>query len=252
MLVAQHLDFDMAGIDDEFFDEDTIVAERRLRLRLGETEAFGDLGGRVRDAHALSAAASRRLDHHGIADLVGDLHRMRVVLDDAEVARHGRYLGFGRRLLGFDLIAHRGDRASIRSDENDACIRERARKRLSLGQEAVAGMHGLRAGLAASLHDLVDHEIAFGRCRRADQNGLIGQLDVKRVSIRLRVHGNGFDTHAPGRLDDPAGDLAAVGNQNSFEHVFVDLQSRGGILFPDSAHNLARRRRCNNSVVQKN
>ena len=32
------------GIDDEFLDEDAVVAERRLRLRLGAREAFGDLG----------------------------------------------------------------------------------------------------------------------------------------------------------------------------------------------------------------
>ncbi len=42
VLVAEHLDFDVAGIDDEFLDEDAVVAERRLRLGLGEAEAFGD------------------------------------------------------------------------------------------------------------------------------------------------------------------------------------------------------------------
>ena len=68
---------------------------------------------------------------------------MLVVLDHAEMAGHGRDLGFGRRLLGFDLVAHGGDRAGVGADENDACLRERARKRLALGQEAVAGMHGL-------------------------------------------------------------------------------------------------------------
>ena len=120
MLVAEHLDFDVAGIDDEFFDEDAVVAERGLCFRLRKLETFRNFGARMRDAHALAAAAGGRLDHHRIADLVGDLHRVLLVLDHAEEARHGRDLGFGRRLLGFDLVAHRGDRVGIGPDEDDA------------------------------------------------------------------------------------------------------------------------------------
>ena len=120
MLVAQHLDFDVAGIDDEFFDEDAVVAERGFGFGLGEVEAFGDLGLRMRDPHALAAAAGGGLDHHGIADLVGDLHRVLFVFDDAEMSRHRRNLGLGGGLLGFDLVAHRGDGAWIGADEDDA------------------------------------------------------------------------------------------------------------------------------------
>ena len=76
VLVAEHLDFDVAGIDDEFLDEDAIVAEGRFGLGLGELESLGHFGLRMRDPHALAAAAGGRLDHHGIADLVGDLHRV--------------------------------------------------------------------------------------------------------------------------------------------------------------------------------
>jgi hypothetical protein len=56
MLVAEHLDFDVAGIDDEFFDEDAVVAERGFGLGLGEVEAFGDL----RPSNARSACPCRR------------------------------------------------------------------------------------------------------------------------------------------------------------------------------------------------
>ena len=56
VLVAQHLDFDVAGIDDEFLDEDPVVAERRLGFRFGKTETFGDLGR----SNARSACPCRR------------------------------------------------------------------------------------------------------------------------------------------------------------------------------------------------
>jgi hypothetical protein len=109
----------VAGIDDEFLDEDSIIAERGFGFRLRKLEAFGDLGLGIGDPHALAAAAGGGLDHHGIADLVGDSNRVLVVLDDAEMARHRRNLGFRGRLLGFDLVAHRRDRIGIGPDEDD-------------------------------------------------------------------------------------------------------------------------------------
>ena len=91
-------------------------------------------------------------------------------------------------------------------------------------QESVTGMHGLRAGLAAGFHDLLNNEIAFGRGRRSDEDSVIRHLDVKRIAVGFGIDGDGFDTHAPGGLDDPAGDLAAIGDQNTFEHALVYLQ----------------------------
>ena len=152
---------------------------------------------------------------------VGDLDRMFLVVDDAEKAGHGRDVGLGGGLLGLDLVAHRGDGAGVGSDEDDAGLGERARKGFALGQEAVAGMHRLRAGLAAGLDDLVDHQIAFGSGRRPDQNGLIGHFDMQRVAVGFGIDRNRLDPHAAGGLDDPAGDLAAIGDQNSFEHVLA-------------------------------
>ncbi len=100
MLVAQHLDFDVAGIDDEFFDEDAVVAERGFRLGLGEVEAFGDFALRMRDPHALAATAGGSLDHDRKADLLGDAQRLALILDHAEMTRHGRI----RRRPGQELL----------------------------------------------------------------------------------------------------------------------------------------------------
>ena len=132
-----------------------------------------------------------------------------------------------------------------------ACC-QRARKRLALGQEAVAGMHGLGAGLAAGLDDLVDQQIAFGGGRRPDQDGIVGHFDMERVAVGLGIDGDRLDPHPAGGLDDPAGDLAAIGDQNSFEHGLVYLQPLGGIRSVRPARNLACGDGCNNSVVQQN
>jgi arylsulfatase A-like enzyme len=52
---------------------------------------------------------------------------------------------------------------------------------------------------------------------------------MERVAVGLRIDGNGFDPHPPGSLDNAAGDLAPIGDQNSFEHVLVYLQPCGGV-----------------------
>ena len=204
--------------------------------------------GRIGDPHALAAAAGGGLDHDGIADGVRDLHRVLFVGDHAEEARHRRDIGFRGGLLGFDLVAHRGDRAGVGSDEDDAGLFERARKGFALGQEAIAGMHGLGAGLAAGLDDLVHDEIALGGGGRSDQDRLIGHLDMQRIAVGLGIDGNRLDPHPAGGLDDPAGDLAAIGDQNSFEHFYLLATFWAGFL----TRNLACGGGCNNSVVQQN
>ena len=156
MLVAEHLDLDVARIDDELLDEHAVVAEARLAPPSGRERSLPRPPALKRDAHALAAAAGRGLDHDGVADLVGDLHRVLGVGDLAEIAGHGRDLGLGGRLLALDLVAHGGDRLGIGADEDDAGLLQRHGKRLALGQEAVARMHGLGAGLAAGRDDLVD------------------------------------------------------------------------------------------------
>ena len=76
VLVAEHLDLDMARLLDIFLDEHAIVAEARLGLAPRRGEALGDLLGAIGDAHALAAAAGGGLDHDRIADLLGDLDRL--------------------------------------------------------------------------------------------------------------------------------------------------------------------------------
>ena len=56
VLVAQHLDFDVAGIDDEFLDEDAVVAERRFGFGLGQARSLR----RLRRSNARSACPCRR------------------------------------------------------------------------------------------------------------------------------------------------------------------------------------------------
>ena len=85
-------------------------------------------------------------------------------------------------------IARRG-----RADEDDARVLERLGERRVLGEEAVAGVDGLGAGLLEDLEDLLDVQVGLGGRRRAEQVGLVGALDVQRVAVGLGVDGDGRD-----------------------------------------------------------
>jgi hypothetical protein len=49
-------------------------------------------------------------------------------------------------------------------------------------------------------------------------DALVGHLHGHRVGVGLGVDDHRLDAHAAGRLDDPDGDLAPVGDQNLREH----------------------------------
>ena len=141
--------------------------------------------------------------------------------------RHGRDLGLGGRLLALDLVAHGGDGAWVGADEDDAGLRQRHGKCLALGQEAVAGVHGLGAGLAAGVDDLVDDEVGLGGRRGTDGDSLVRHLHMQAVPIGFGIDRNGLDAELPRALDDAAGDLAAVGDQDLLEHA-PHTRSDGG------------------------
>ena len=68
--VAEHLHLDVPRAFDELLDIEPAVAEGRERLGLRLRHEVMKLLGRARDADAAAAAAGRRLDHHGKADLL--------------------------------------------------------------------------------------------------------------------------------------------------------------------------------------
>src|SRR5205823_8494236 len=86
MPIREDLNFNVARIHDELFDEHPVVAEGRLRLRAGARQTLAEFALRMGNAHALAAPARRGLDHDGIADLGRDFCGLRVLGDDAKMA----------------------------------------------------------------------------------------------------------------------------------------------------------------------
>ena len=182
MAVADHLHLDVAGIVDIFLDQHAVVAERRLGLALGADDGRPKLGGRAHDAHAAAAAAGGRLHQHRKADLVGGLRERRLVLGLAVIAGHQRHAGLLHQRLGAGLRAHRRHHLGGRTDEDEAGLGAGLREFGIFGQEAVAGMHGFRAGSARRFDHALDIEIAVAGPRRSEQHRLIGHCDMHRAA----------------------------------------------------------------------
>jgi len=214
--IGQNLNFDMAGFFNEFFNEDTVVAKAAAPFIHGRYQTLPGLFIIMGDAHALAAAAGRGLQHHRIADVVRNPHRLFGVGNRLQESRHSADARGQSQLLGFDLVAHRLNRADRRADEGNALFLQPLCKALVFRQEAIARMHSLCARLLTGLNDVIDHQIAFRRRRRSDQHRFAtqrqGRLHMQRLRIRLRIHRDRHDPHLMGRAHHPTGNFPAIGN----------------------------------------
>jgi hypothetical protein len=215
--IAENLHLDVARPGDEFLDQDLVVAEGRARLALGAGHRFGELVDLADDAHAPAPAARRSLDQNGIADAIGGGFERGEALILAVIAGHHRHGGGLHQCLGRRFRAHQPDGLGRRPDEHQPSIRTGPREIGIFRQEAIARMHGLGAGGACRIDDRFDVEVAVLGRRRTYQQGFVGERDMQRIAVGVGEHRHGPKAHAFGRADDPARDLAAVGDQELVE-----------------------------------
>ena len=140
------------------------------------------------------------------------------------MTRYGGDVGAGGGFFRFDLVAHGGDCLGVRPNKHNARLGERLGKRRALGQKTVARMYRFGAAFLAGSNDPVDQKVALRGRRRPDRDCRVGHLDMERVAVSLGINRNGCDPHAAGGLDDPTGDFAAVGNEDSLEHFRVETR----------------------------
>ena len=69
--VDRDLDLDVAVLVEPLLEVQRVVAEGGLGLRAADRERLLELARRADHAHALAAAAGRRLDEHRVADALG-------------------------------------------------------------------------------------------------------------------------------------------------------------------------------------
>ena len=224
--VTENLNFNVARLGDELFDEDTIIAERIGGLVLRGLEPFARAVVVPSDTHPLTTATSGGFDHDGISDFAADRDRLFRILNQPHMARNRGHLCLLGDLLGRDLVAHFLNRALWGADKRNARRLKRLGEFGVLRQKTIARMHGLCARFLDCLHDLVDHDVGLIGRRRPDVNSLIRHANVQCIPIRVRIHRDCFDPHFTGRFDNTAGDFTTVGDQDFFEHGDSPLECK--------------------------
>ena len=221
VVVGDHLDLDVAGMLDVFFQIDVGVAEGGLGLGLGLLD--GRLQGQIVQghAHAASAAAGRRLDQHRKAQLVGQARRPGASLSTSPSlpGTVGTSTSLAN-LPGGVLVAHQGHRLVRGADELDLATAANLGEMRVFGQKSVARMNRLHVADLGGADDAVDLQIAVGGLRRTDAIGLVGQVEVGGAAVGLAEDGHRFDAQLAAGTKDAQGDFTAIGNQNSLEHGY--------------------------------
>jgi hypothetical protein len=131
---------------------------------------------------------------------------------------HAGNAQFARGALGDDLVAHHPDMLGFRADEHQPVLLHHRREIGVLGQEAVAGMDGVRAGDRGGAEDRRDIEIAVAGRRRTDAHALVGEPHMHRVGVSGGVDGYRRYAQLAAGAVDAQRDLSAVGDQHLLEH----------------------------------
>ena len=219
MPVGEDLDLDVARVGQVALEVDGAVAEEALALARRAGERLLELLGRLRDAEALAAAAARGLDRDRIADrrrrALGLLERGTGAVVPGTIGTPAARISSRARVL--EPIASIAD--GRRADEDEAGVLAGLRERRGLGQEAVAGVDRLGAGLQRDLDDPLAAQVALGGGRGAEQVRLARAADVQRVRVGLGVHGDARDPELVQRPHHADRDLTAVGDQDLAEHA---------------------------------
>ncbi len=204
-------------IEHQLFKITLPVSESRLGLVRCRLEERFELLRFETGSHAPPAAARRRLDHYRQAYL----HRFGIrgirIRHDLG-SGSDRHAITNRRCPGCRLVTHHPDHIRRRANKSDAGAVANVRETRVLRKKTVSRMDRIRSGDLGRRDDSIRLEVGFLARARSDADGLICELHVHRIHIRLGIHRHRFDIHLAARADDSQGDFSPIGYQDTFEH----------------------------------
>ena len=216
--VREDLHLDVARGGHELLDQQGVVPEALHGHAACGGQGLREVLGAFDHVHALTAATGGGLDEHGEGHVRGGRDQLLVAEPGFGDAPDQRHAVVGDLLLGGDLVAHDLQRAFPRADEGDPRLAAGPGERDVLGEEPVARVDRLGAGLARGGQDGVDVQIALGRGGGTDPHGHVRFPDVARTGVGVRVHGHGTDAQGTQGAHHAHGDLATIGDEHGGEH----------------------------------
>ncbi len=220
VLVAQQLHLDVPRAVEVLFQEDAAVLERRLGLGARRRQPLDEPVVVPRLPHPLAAAAGRRLDEHRVADLVREVERLLLGLDEAVAAGDGGDVRGLRHDLRPGLVAELVHGLGRRADELELVVAAHLRELAVLAEEPEPGVDGVGVHALGRGDDARHLQVALGGDGRADAHRLVGELEVRRVLVGFRVDDGDLDAEVAAGADDAEGDLTPVGDEHFAEHAW--------------------------------
>ena len=220
--IGQHLDFDVARIEDVFFDKKFAVFKGGFSFTAGAIKCCPNFGGAVGDFQAASAAARAGLDRDGIAVFRAQMQRCIRRFHRAGCAGNQRNIGSLRHLSRRNLAAHLGHRADGWANKYNPSIETRLGKISIFGQKAITRMDRARASSLGNRNNRFDKQITLAGGRWPKQEGIVGVTHMQRCAVGFGIHRDGAKTKFFTGSHHPQGNFAAIGDQHSIKrHCFV-------------------------------
>ncbi len=216
--IPHHLNFDMARSLNVALGVDATVSEVALGFTHGGEGGSAQLIRRAHDAHALAAAARSGFDQKRELKRSGRRQKSIKVRVKTDAGRQ-RDASFCREFTRADFIAHQLDDRRLRADKADPRVFYQRGKSGVLGEKPIAGMDTFGAGLLCRGNDSAAVQISRRGRRGRDFDGVIGIADVLRVAINVMKHSDTAQAKPAGRADYPAGDFAAIRDQDTVKHA---------------------------------
>src|SRR5687768_9883115 len=175
MMVAEHLNLDVARVLEIFLDIHVGHTKRRLGLALRGLDRVAELLRRAHHAHAAATTTGRRFYDYREAAGEGELERGFFVFDRTVRAGQQRQAGFLHGAPRARLVAHQPNHLRIGPDEPDVAGLADFGQIRRFRQESVPGMDRVGAGDFRCADDGGNVQIALGAARRTDAYVLIGK-----------------------------------------------------------------------------
>ena len=211
--IADDLNLDVPRPRDQLLHIDRARSERRLRFRPAPRVRLLHIRRRRHHPHPATAAARQRLDHNRAprAQPLQELARLRP-RHRPRAARQHRHVMLRRPRPRPRLVPQQFQRLHRRPHERDPLLPAAPRELRVLGQEAVAGMDRVAAGLLRRRHHPLDIHVGR-RSRPVQRDRLRRAPGVQRCRVVAGVDRDRLNAQLLGRPHDPNRDLAPIGDQ---------------------------------------
>ncbi len=218
--VGENLRLDVLGLDDAFLKEYISRSEGFGRLGDDARVGLGQLFSGVAAPDTATATARGGFEHHRIADALSCGQRFFDIRHVAFGAGRDRHASLDHAAPRLGLVTHASNHFGAGANEADSALGADFRQFGVFGQESVAWMQRITAGLHGQVYQLARIQVARQRVL-ANKIGLVGTFDVQRVAVGLGKHRHRAHVHFGTGPHDADGDFTAVSDQQLLDHAVI-------------------------------